>query len=269
MSNRPIEDIFNECYEKMLSGISVEEIIRQYPDHAKEIKELLSVVRNVKDVEPLKVSEEKLISCLIKVGEEIQKTKENSFLARIDRVFFFPSVAWARGFAVVLAIVFVAWGTMNVSAGSVPGDPLYLVKLMTERVKYFMTINPEGRMELKIVFSQRRSKELVEEFNKDGRIDIQTLKAMLNEAGASLEAIAKMPATEQKIFLTKLEYLNAYQKDVLQDLRDKAPKEQKTQLDAAICTCGQRDQWLHKARSACPMSSSTPCCLPKAKGAKN
>jgi hypothetical protein len=268
MDNRPIEDIFNECCEKTLSGMSVEEIICQYPDHAEELRGLLSVVRNVKDVELIKVSDQRLISCLIKVGEEIQRRKENSFQARLNRFFIFPSVSWARGFALVLAVVFITWGTVNVSAGSVPGNPLYVVKLMTERVKYFLTINPEGRMELKIVFSQRRSKELVEEFNKDGRIDIQTLKAMLNEAGASLEAIAKMPATEQKIFLTKLEYLNAYQKDVLQDLQTKAVGAVKSKLEDAICTCNQRDQWLHKARRACQMSSGVPCCLlPKA--AKN
>lgn len=257
--NRPIEDIFNECCEKMLKGMSVEEIIHQYPNNAKELRELLSVAQKMKDIPLLKVSEQEVISCLIKVGEAIQKQKESSFSARLNRLFFFPSVAWARGFALTLVLVFVAWGTVNVSASSVPGDPLYLVKLMTERVKYFLTINPEGQMELKMVFSERRSKELVDKFNKDGRIDIQTLKAMLNEAGASLDAVAKLPVGEQKIYLAKLEYLNAYQKDVLQDLRGKAPESQKAKLDDAICTCNQRDQWLHKKRSACNMSSASGC----------
>ena len=258
-NNRPIEDIFNECCEKMLGGMSVEDVVRQYPNNAKELRELLSVAQKMNEVPPMEVSDQKVISCLIKVGQEIQRQKENSFLARLGRLFFFPSVSWARGFALVLAIVFVSWGTINVSASSVPGDPLYLVKLMTEKVKYFLTVNPEGQMELKMVFSQRRSKELVEKFNKDGHIDIQTLKAMLNEAGASLDAIAKLPVSQQKIYLTKLEFLNAYQKDVLQDLRTKAPDSQKSKLDAAICMCNDRDQKLHKMHSACKMSSGCPC----------
>ncbi len=258
-NNRPIEDIFNDCCEKMLEGMSVEEVIRQYPNNAKALREFLSVAQKMKDMPPMEVSEQEVISCLIKVGEAIQRQKESSFSARLNRLFFFPSVAWARGFALSLAFVFVAWGTINVSAGSVPGDPLYLIKLMTERVKYFLTINPESQMELKIVFSERRSKELVDKFNKDGQIDIQTLKAMLNEAGASLDAVAKLPVGEQKIYLAKLEYLNAYQKDVLQDLRGKVSESQKSKLDDAICMCNQRDQWLHKARSACSMSSAPGC----------
>ncbi|MBF0504734.1 MAG: hypothetical protein HQL14_06485 [Candidatus Omnitrophica bacterium] len=260
-NNRPIEDIFDECCEKMLGGMSLEDVIRQYPNHAKELKELLSVAKMMNDTPPVEVSEHKVMSCLIKVGEEIQRQKENTFSARLSRLFFFPSVFWARGFAVVLAIFFISWGTINVSASSVPGDPLYLVKLLTEKVKYFMTVNPEGQMELKIVFSERRSKELVDQFNKDGHIDIQTLKAMLNEAGASLDAIAKLPVSEQKIYLTKLEFLNAYQKNVLQDLRAKVPESQKSKLDEAICTCNERDQQLHKAHSVCNMGC--PCMLPK------
>lgn len=257
--NRPIEDIFNECCEKMLGGMSVEEVIRQYPNNAEELGELLSMAQKMKDVPPLKVSEQELISCLIKVGEAIQRQKESSFSARLNRLFFFPSVAWARGFACALAIVFVAWGTINVSASSVPGEPLYFVKLMTERVKYFLTINPEGRMELKMVYSQRRSRELVDKFNKDGQIDIQILKAMLNEAGASLDAVAKLPVQGQKIYLAKLEYLNAYQKDVLQDLRSKVSESQKSKLDDAICMCNQRNQWLQKARNHGNVSSSSSC----------
>ncbi|MBF0571134.1 MAG: hypothetical protein HQL12_04615 [Candidatus Omnitrophica bacterium] len=258
-NNKPIEDIFNECCEKMLRGMSLEDVIRQYPNHAKELKELLSVTQKLNDMPPIEISEHQVMSCLIKVGEEIQRQKENTFSARLNRLFFFPSVAWARGFALVLAIVFVSWGTINVSASSVPGDPLYLVKLLTEKVKYFLTVNPEGQMELKIVFSERRSKELVDKFNKDGHIDIQTLKAMLNEAGASLDAIAKLPVSEQRNYLTKLKFLNAYQKDVLQDLRAKAPESQKSKLDEAICTCNERDQWIQKTHSACSMSSGCPC----------
>ena len=257
--NRPIEDIFDECCEKMLEGQSLEAIIRQYPNHAKELKELLSLAKMMNNTTSVEVSEHKVMSCLIKVGEEIQRQKENAFSARLSRLFFFPSVAWARGFALVLAIVFVSWGTINVSASSVPGDPLYLVKLMTEKVKYFLTVNPEGQMELKMVFSQRRSKELVDKFNKDGHIDIQTLKVMLKEAGESLDAIGKLPVSQQKIYLTKLEFLNAYQKNVLQDLRTKAPDAQKSKLDEAICTCNERDQWIHKTHSACSMSAGCPC----------
>ena len=77
-NNRPIEDIFNECCEKMLGGMSVDEVIRQHPNNAKELRELLSVVQNVKDVPPLEISDQKVISCLIKVGEAIQRQKENA-----------------------------------------------------------------------------------------------------------------------------------------------------------------------------------------------
>ncbi len=259
MYNKPIEDIFNECCEKVLGGMPIEEVIRQYPNYAKELRELLSLAEGIKEAPALKISEQKMISCLIKVGEEIQKQKERSFSARLNRLFFFPSPVWARGFALAMTLVFIAWGTVNVSASSVPGEPLYLVKLMTEKIRYFLTVNPEGQMELKVIFSERRSKELVSKFNKDGSIDVQILKTMLSEAGDSLEHIAKLPAGEQKIYLAKLEYLNAYQKDILQDLQAKVPEDQKAKLDDAICTCNQRNQLLQKARGSGSMSSTPGC----------
>ncbi|MDE2214552.1 MAG: hypothetical protein KGJ95_02215 [Candidatus Omnitrophica bacterium] len=264
MDKRPIEDIFNECYEKMLAGMPAEEIIRQYPNHAKELKELLGVAQSVSHTPPVRVSDQKLFSCLIKVGEEIQRQKERSLSSKLNRLFVFASPAWARGFALTLVIVFAAWGTVNASANSLPGSPLYLVKLLGEKASYFLTVNPQGQLELKITFSERRSKELIKEFNKTGHVDIQTLKRMLNEAGDSLNEVAKLPVKGQKIYLVQLKYLNDYQKDVLQDLQSRAPQVQKAKLEQAITICNQRCRWLQMAcdRGCVTSMRGCPCPLP-------
>ncbi len=249
MDKRPIEDIFDECYEKLLSGMPIEEILSLYPRHASELRELLSVAKSMHRSSPVEASDKAMVSCLIKVGEAIQQQKERSFGARLQKLFFFPSVSWARGVALTLVIFFVVWGTANVSASSVPGDPLYLVKLITEKVKYFLAINPEGQVELKIVFSETRSKELVSKFNKDGQIDVETMKAMLKEAEASINLVANLPTKQQEIYLAKLQYLNAYQKDILNNIREKSPEDQKSAVDEAICQCDQHSQMLQKVQS--------------------
>lgn len=249
MDKRPIENIFDDCCEKMLNGMPKEEILRHYPNHANKLRELLSIAESMHHSSPVKVSDKALMSCLIKVGEAIQQHKERSLGARLQRFFFLPSPVWVRGFALTLIIVFIAWGTSNVSAGSVPGDPLYLIKLITEKVKYFLTVNPEGQVELRIVFSEARSKELLSNFNKEGRINMETMDAMLKEAETSFNLVAKLQPKQQEIYLAKLQDLNDYQKDILNNIREKSPEDQKSKIDDAICQCNQYSQLLQKAQS--------------------
>lgn len=262
MDKKPIEDIFNECCEKIMAGMRPEEVVRHYPQYADELRELLGVAQAIKNTPPLKISDEKLLSCLIKVGVEIQKQRENPLSARLSRLFLFPSMGLMRGFALTVAIIFAAWGTINASAGSLPGEPLYPIKLLTEKATYLLTVNPEAQMELKITFSERRSKELVKKFNRDGAIDIQTLKTMLYEAAQPLDVVVKLPAREQKIYLPKLHYLSNYQKNMLQDLKQKTSDEQRLVLDKAILLCQQRCAWLQKACDKACLTTTPGCVCP-------
>ncbi len=60
---------------------------------------------------------------------------------------------------VILATVFVGGGAVIASAQSLPGDPLYPVKLTAEEVQLFLAPDPETRAEMQAEFDQIRREE--------------------------------------------------------------------------------------------------------------
>jgi len=73
----PIEEILDICWEKIREGIPPEEVLRQYPDYADELKELLAIVRSIKDTPLPEPSDGVMVSCLIKLCEALQLEKQS------------------------------------------------------------------------------------------------------------------------------------------------------------------------------------------------
>lgn len=258
---KPIEEILDICLEKVAQGVPIDEVLEQYPDYKDQLKHLLAIATDIKDAPVPTVSDRAVASCLIKMGKAIQLQKEKTRRVKLPRISYFPSPAWIRGLVFVLILIFISWSTASLSAYSLPGDLLYPVKLVTEKVKYFLTINSEGKAELRITYSEERTKELVKHLNKKGELNTQLLKAMLDEAALALANVSRLPEDKETVYLSKLEHLNAYQKDILEGLKSKVPQPQQEELDNAIQMCGYRGQWMRKMRKGeVPRGSWDPCC---------
>ncbi|MFQ5867614.1 MAG: DUF5667 domain-containing protein [bacterium] len=246
---KPIEEILDICLEKIGEGIPLEEVLRRYPDYAHEVKELLAIARDIKDTPSPEPSERGMASCLVKLGEALQLQKEKPPKAKIPRLLYFPSPAWAKALVFIVIIIFISWGTVTLSANSLPGDFLYPIKLITEQVKFFLIANPEGKVELRLIYSEERMQELVRHLDKKRELNTQLLKAMLDEATLALQDITRLPERERPVYYSRLEHLNAYQKDVLENLKSKViSRQQKEELENTIQMCGNRRQWMGRMR---------------------
>lgn len=240
---KQIEEILDICLDKIDKGVSVDELLSQYPDYKDELKELLVIAKNIKDSSLIHESDKGLYFCLIKVGKEIQLQKE---IAHKPRFLYFQFPVWAKALVFTLIITLISIGTINLSARSIPGDFLYPIKLITEKVKFLLTINSEDKVELRIIYSEERTRELVKYLDEKGTLNTDIIKAMLDEATFALENISRLPEDEKKIYYLKLEHLNAYQKNILEDIKPKVTLPQKEKLDDAIEMCGRRMNWMHK-----------------------
>ncbi len=105
--------------------------------------------------------------------------------ATAQRVVFRPALALYRLAAVVLVAVILYWGAGTISANTVPGYFLYPLKLLTERVKFFLTINAEDKTELCIVFSSKRLREAVQQYQRSGTLDPSLLQQNAGRSSAS------------------------------------------------------------------------------------
>ena len=157
-----------------------------------------------------------------------------------------PVLVWTC----VLVIVMSGWGITVASANSQPGDLLYPVKLATERVRFALTLQPEGRAELRLSFADRRLAELVETQAERGSIDPALLRALLSEAELALGEAQALPEERFQFFLTKLESRNTHHKSVLEQLTDRASEDDIGPLRQAISVCEERHAWMSCSREA-------------------
>jgi hypothetical protein len=150
-------------------------------------------------------------------------------------------LAWAA--AAVLALMVSFTGVTSLSASSAPGDFLYPIKLVSEKVRFLLTVNSENKAELRLTFSEERLNELLKLSQRSGSIDTTLLKEMLTQAELALER-ADVPAEQAIPFLSRLQLTNTYQQKMLEQIRPDLDSASRIYVDRAIETCCNRGQWL-------------------------
>ena len=238
-----VENILDICLKELLSGTDLESLLIRYPDYASEIKPLLIIALDVNQIPKPKPPKEEISATLIKIGKVASKEKI-SYKRSIWSVFFGqPKLGWVVSGVFSLILTVLALSTL--SAQSTPGELLYPVKLITEKVRFFLTLNSENKAELRLTYSENRLDEMLKTSLNTGTIDTLLLKSMLNQAQLALEQ-GEISDEKTIPFLNKLQNMNNYQKNTLQIIRQSVDSSSKILLDKAIETCCSRDSWLDK-----------------------
>jgi len=231
-----LEEILDRCLKKMKEGISKEDCLQEYPDCAIHLEGLLDIARGIQEVSLPFPSPQGLATTLVKAGRAVAYQKGVSF-RRIWAEFPFPSPVWVRAFTLTLLFILISWGTASFSRGSIPGDFLYPIKIISEKVRFFLTRNPEGKVELRITFSEERMSELIKSLEEKNSLDQDILFSMLEEAESTLEQINSLPQAQQPGHRSKLIHLQNYFQDNLKRLKVSVNPDEKEELDQAIKRC--------------------------------
>lgn len=259
-----MERILDICLEKMKGGIPLDKILMEYPDQREELKELLTVARDIENIPLPPVREEAVAFCLTKVSKALQSQKKQGWAAKIPRLhwprlFYFPSPAWAKALAFVFIVILISWSTISLSGDSIPDNLLYPVKLTTEKVRFYLTTDPEEKAELRLTYSEERMQELVRYLDEKGELNTRALKAMLDEAALAVDNISRLPKDKAIVCCLKLEHLCAFHMDVLERLKSRVPALQRQELDNAIRICQHRMEWMGKViRNEVPIGEWGP-----------
>ena len=155
-----IEDILDDCLERMFKGESLEDCLKAYPEQAPELEPLLKTSFVIRQK-----------SAAIQPDHEF-KTRVRSQLqgmlyARREKVERRAAIPiWRRGWAVAVASVLVIFlagvGTVAASANALPDQPLYPVKLASEEIRLALTFSNLGKAKLHIQFAEQRAAEMAE-----------------------------------------------------------------------------------------------------------
>lgn len=204
---RKLEDIFNECYQRLLQGESIESCLKSYPKEAAKLEPLLKVATS-----------------LHKKATSIQARPEFKWQARtrIEGAFLYNQQqklakaktgfnwqrSWALAVTTILVVLMVGVGTAAASTQAMPDEILYPVKMATEQAQINLTLSDTARAELHARLAEKRTGEITQMAAQNKPIYIvkvtEQLTAHLDEAEiyVSQQVETQEPATEAPKFAT-------------------------------------------------------------------
>jgi len=231
------EELLDQCIEYSHAGGDLADILRQRPESAEEVRHLLALSTELEDLPDPPPSLPGLMRTLTRAALQ---TREADVRGSRSKFRLFPRRVLTRVAAIFLCVCLVGWGTVAASSDALPGDPLYMVKLLTERARFFLTVNEEARAELRIVFSSQRLTEAIRRYQAGDGIDEQVLRAMLDEAQLAIDAGPALPEAQRGLFLSRVAYMSDFQKSTLEQLEGRVGPEEQRALAPFIEACGRR-----------------------------
>lgn len=156
--DKDFSNILDECLQRLLAeDETVERCLERYPEHATELEPLLKMAVATSKalvVQPDAEFKARARYQLRSLFEKVQPKKRAPFLIWQPR--------WALAIVILLVVVVAGGGTV-VAADSdrtVPGNPLYQVKLATEQVRLKLTRSDVDKAELYATLVDRRVAEI-------------------------------------------------------------------------------------------------------------
>jgi len=174
-----IEEVFNDCFDRLLSGESLESCLGRYPEHAAELHSMLSVAFDVRRrAYPIQPRPE------FKYWARVRLAGVQDYVSR-QPVKIKPSIfSWQRRWAVALAAILVfvlaSGGTAAASSQAMPDQPLYVVKLAVEQTRVALTFSDIDNAELHAQLAEKRAEEIAIMANQGKTDKITSTIARMN-----------------------------------------------------------------------------------------
>ncbi len=189
---RKFEDILDECLKRVLTNREeIEQCLRDHPEVAKELEPLLRAALAAAKAAPpsprpeFKARTKELILSGIRVKVE-SKPRRTFLLTRWPR--------WAMATFLILVLVLLSISTVVVSAKSMPDEPLYPIKLATERLQLAFARSDISKVRLNAKFAERRAEEMAR-MAQEGRI--RKVEELAERLAIHLERIGKVAAAQR------------------------------------------------------------------------
>ena len=153
-NNKQFDNILNDCLERLITGqATIEQCLQRYPEYVKELEPLLRTAAFMNKAVDVKPSDD----FRARARYQMQlKMAESKVPQRVTRVV----PRWAIAVCTVMLVFVLGGGTVLASAGSMPGSPLYAVKLAAENVHVKLALSQEKKAELYVAMANERVDEM-------------------------------------------------------------------------------------------------------------
>lgn len=165
----PTDKIVDEAMTQLLAGEPPETIVKRYPEQAPDLQPLLSAAQELRALHrtpPLPPTA--LASGRRRMLEAAAQRQANRCPAWLGGLALLRPAAvtptlrrhpFLAGALALMLLAATAGGGALAAADSLPGSPLYNVKLVTERVQLMLAPDEQSRENLRLRFEERRREE--------------------------------------------------------------------------------------------------------------
>ncbi len=132
MARITLEDAFNDCIDRLHDGQSVNDCLRLYPMYARQLVPMLQAIQTTRRAMPISTE-------IAEAQSRARQRFERALQAPAPRTLY-PFQRLATIAAAVMIVLMTLFGGAAVAAqDSLPGDPLYGIKLLTEQIRLFLS----------------------------------------------------------------------------------------------------------------------------------
>ena len=191
--SRKFDTALDDCMNLLRAGASTADCLARYPEHAEELRPLLSLASAVKavptprpDPAAVRANRQRMLDAVPTAATRRQRRGPAAFawfwkLSSALQVR--PLLRTALTLAAAVVVVSLATGVLFTSAAdSLPGQALYPVKRFGENVRLSLTLNPAARQELQTEYALERRHEVRQVLAAGQRAALE-FRAELEEIG--------------------------------------------------------------------------------------
>jgi hypothetical protein len=248
------EELLDICLEMASRGEDWEAFLARYPDSLREVEPLVLLAREVREASgPADATAPGASAALLRLGRELAKRERQKEEAAHRTWGWLWGSAWTKAAFAGIVMLILGASSVELSARAVPGNFLYPVKILTERVHFALTSDLEERVELRLTFSERRLSEIVKTLKEGKGADRELITEMLDEARDALSDASQLPETRSAAYKSRIESLEEFQKERLRSVKDMVPADRRPDVDEAIGMCDQGWARMREMMSGMPM----------------
>ncbi len=238
------DEVLDLCVEAARRGEDPEAVLRQHADVAGDVRPLLALALELAALPAPQPSAAGMARLFTRLAAE-------EAAPALPRRLFFTIRRRVLAVAAALLVLLGGWGLIGASASAVPGDWLYPLKRLSERVSYALTLDASDRAELRISFADERLREAVRKHERGDGIDRRLLAAMLVEAVEALEQGSRLPATDRDLLARRLACSCEFQCRVLSELAGRASESERAAIEPYKAACEARCTCMDEVTAEC------------------
>jgi hypothetical protein len=164
-----IEEAFNDCFERLSLGESLDSCLRSYPEHAMELDLMLRTAFDVKRrVYPIQPRPE------FKYWSRVRLQGVQDYMSRQATTEKASPFSFRRNLAIsvagLLVLVIASSGTAAASNDALPDQPLYGVKMAVEQAQLALAVSDVDKAEVYAGLAGKRAHE-IEAMARQGKAD--------------------------------------------------------------------------------------------------